>query len=216
KGGLGVSSLYALNRAFMFKWVWRFTTQQDLLWTKVIKAIYGEDGRISDGSKHVPKSIWCGIVQELKAFKSKENIWSSFRRTSRSALETEQLELLQEAIGSVVLGTAEDRGVESSTHLFFVCDLAKDNLRNICRWWNVEFMEIRSFDEWASWVVNLRMPIKHKRLLEGVCFGLWWLIWSFRNKMVFGVDSPSKAAIFDDIVLFSFYWSRYRSKVSFS
>nr|GEV22105.1 retrotransposon protein, putative, Ty3-gypsy subclass [Tanacetum cinerariifolium] len=211
-----------------------------------------------------------------------ENIWSSFRRTPRSGLKTDQLELLQDAIGSVVLGIVEDmwfwalegsgdfsvssirkaiddyylpnvssqtrwikevpikvnihawkvrldclptrlklsrrsldipsiicpicgRGVELSAHLFFVCDLAKDNFCKICRWWNVEFMEIRSFDEWASWVGNIRMPIKHKRLLEGVCFGLWWLIWSFCNKMVFGVDSPSKAAIFDDIVLFSFY-----------
>nr|GFB94667.1 RNA-directed DNA polymerase, eukaryota, reverse transcriptase zinc-binding domain protein [Tanacetum cinerariifolium] len=80
KGGLGVSSLYALNYALMFKWVWRFTTQQDLLWTRVIKAIYGEDRRISDGSKHVPKSIWCGIVQELKAFKSKCIDFYSFRK----------------------------------------------------------------------------------------------------------------------------------------
>nr|GEU60155.1 RNA-directed DNA polymerase, eukaryota [Tanacetum cinerariifolium] len=39
------------------------------------------------------------------------------------------------------------RGVESSAHLFFVYDLVKDNFRKIRRWWNVEFMEIRSFDE---------------------------------------------------------------------
>ena len=26
KGGLGVSSLYALNRSLMFKWIWRFYT----------------------------------------------------------------------------------------------------------------------------------------------------------------------------------------------
>ena len=60
------------------------------------------------------------------------------------------------------------------------------------------------------------MPTKHKRLLEVVCFGLWWRIWSFRNKSVFGADSPSKVTIFDDVVLYSFYWSRYRCKVSFS
>ncbi|GJZ20616.1 hypothetical protein Tco_0557206 [Tanacetum coccineum] len=46
KGGLGVSSLYALNRALMCKWVWRFTTQKNLLWTRVIKAIHGEDGKM--------------------------------------------------------------------------------------------------------------------------------------------------------------------------
>ncbi|GJR11579.1 RNA-directed DNA polymerase, eukaryota [Tanacetum coccineum] len=32
KGGLGVSSLYALNRALLFKWIWRFTTHKSSLW----------------------------------------------------------------------------------------------------------------------------------------------------------------------------------------
>ncbi|GJT33296.1 RNA-directed DNA polymerase, eukaryota, reverse transcriptase zinc-binding domain protein [Tanacetum coccineum] len=46
KGGIGVSSLYALNRALMFKWVWRFITQRTSLWTRVIKAIHEDDGKI--------------------------------------------------------------------------------------------------------------------------------------------------------------------------
>ncbi|GJW07461.1 RNA-directed DNA polymerase, eukaryota, reverse transcriptase zinc-binding domain protein [Tanacetum coccineum] len=46
KGGLGVSSLYALNRGLMFKWVLRFFTQNTSLWSRVIKAIHGEDGKV--------------------------------------------------------------------------------------------------------------------------------------------------------------------------
>ncbi|GJR52279.1 RNA-directed DNA polymerase, eukaryota [Tanacetum coccineum] len=57
---------------------------------------------------------------------------------------------------------------ESSSHLFFNCRVAKDNFRKICRWWEVDFMEVHTFDEWVSWIVNLRIPIKHKRLLEGL------------------------------------------------
>ncbi|GJR85260.1 RNA-directed DNA polymerase, eukaryota, reverse transcriptase zinc-binding domain protein [Tanacetum coccineum] len=105
---------------------------------------------------------------------------------------------------------------ESSSHLFFDCLVAKDNFHKICRWWEVDFMEVHTFDELVSWIVNLRIPIKHKRLLEGVCFGLWWLIWAYRNKCVFGVVSPSKADIFDDVVSYSFYWSRFRCNVLFS
>ncbi|GJV39350.1 RNA-directed DNA polymerase, eukaryota [Tanacetum coccineum] len=52
---------------------------------------------------------------------------------------------------------------ESSSHLFFDCLVAKDNFRKICRWWEVDFMEVHTFDEWVSWIVNLRIPIKHKR-----------------------------------------------------
>ncbi|GJW50832.1 RNA-directed DNA polymerase, eukaryota, reverse transcriptase zinc-binding domain protein, partial [Tanacetum coccineum] len=51
---------------------------------------------------------------------------------------------------------------ESSSHLFFDCLVAKDNFRKICRWWEVDFMEVHTFDEWVSWIVNLRIPIKHK------------------------------------------------------
>ncbi|GKA33259.1 RNA-directed DNA polymerase, eukaryota, reverse transcriptase zinc-binding domain protein [Tanacetum coccineum] len=43
KGGLGVASLYALNRALMLKWVWRFFSNKESFWARVIKAIYGED-----------------------------------------------------------------------------------------------------------------------------------------------------------------------------
>nr|GEV76370.1 RNA-directed DNA polymerase, eukaryota, reverse transcriptase zinc-binding domain protein [Tanacetum cinerariifolium] len=46
KGGLDVSSLYALNRGLMLKWVWRFFNQKTSLWAKVIKAIHGEDEKV--------------------------------------------------------------------------------------------------------------------------------------------------------------------------
>ncbi|GKD24430.1 hypothetical protein Tco_1230644 [Tanacetum coccineum] len=62
KGGLGVSSLYALNRALMCKWVWLFTTQKNLLWTRVIKAIHGDDGKNGSGFKVGYKSIWRSIL----------------------------------------------------------------------------------------------------------------------------------------------------------
>nr|GEU51458.1 RNA-directed DNA polymerase, eukaryota [Tanacetum cinerariifolium] len=46
QGGLDVASLYALNRALMLKWMWRFFANQDSLWTRVVKAIHREDGNI--------------------------------------------------------------------------------------------------------------------------------------------------------------------------
>ncbi|GKA62152.1 RNA-directed DNA polymerase, eukaryota, reverse transcriptase zinc-binding domain protein [Tanacetum coccineum] len=337
KGGLGVSSLYALNRALMCKWVWRFTTQKNLLWTRVIKAIHGEDGKNGSGFKVGYKSIWRSILQEVETLKikgihlnnfmqkklgngadtyfwedlwhgdmvlkqryprlyalevkktvdvasklSQENLTWSFRRAPRSGVEQDQLTDLTTYVEGVVLGVTPDRwywtldgsgefsvasarkviddnrfpevstqtrwikavpikvnihawkvrmdclptrlnisrrGIdipsilcpvcgsvtESSSHLFFDCLVAKDNFRKICRWWEVDFMEVHTFDEWVSWIVNLRIPIKHKRLLEGVCFGLWWLIWAYRNKCVFGVVSPSKADIFDDVVSYDLY-----------
>nr|GFB77148.1 RNA-directed DNA polymerase, eukaryota, reverse transcriptase zinc-binding domain protein [Tanacetum cinerariifolium] len=42
-GGLGVSSLYALNRGLMMKRVWRFFNQKDSLWAKIAREIHGDD-----------------------------------------------------------------------------------------------------------------------------------------------------------------------------
>ncbi|GJR04725.1 RNA-directed DNA polymerase, eukaryota, reverse transcriptase zinc-binding domain protein [Tanacetum coccineum] len=288
-------SLYALNRALMCKWVWRFTTQKNLLWTRVIKAIHGEDGKNGSGFKVGYKSIWRSILQEVETLKikgihlnnfmqkklgngadtyfwedlwhgdmvlkqryprlyalevkktvdvasklSQENLTWSFRRAPRSGVEQDQLTDLTTYVEGVVLGVTPDRwywtldgsgefsvasarkviddnrfpevstqtrwikavpikvnihawkvrmdclptrlnisrrGIdipsilcpvcgsvtESSSHLFFDCLVAKDNFRKICRWWEVDFMEVHTFDEWVSWIVNLRIPIKHKR-----------------------------------------------------
>ncbi|GKE55425.1 RNA-directed DNA polymerase, eukaryota, reverse transcriptase zinc-binding domain protein, partial [Tanacetum coccineum] len=97
KGGLGVSSLYALNRALMCKWVWRFTTQKNLLWTRVIKAIHGEDG------KNVKKTV--DVASKL----SQENVTWSFRRAPRSGVEQHQLTDLTTYVEGVVLGVTPDR-----------------------------------------------------------------------------------------------------------
>ncbi|GJZ40476.1 RNA-directed DNA polymerase, eukaryota, reverse transcriptase zinc-binding domain protein [Tanacetum coccineum] len=300
KGSLGDSSLYVFNRALMCKWVWRFTTQKNLLWTRVIKAIHGEDGENGSRFKVGYKSIWRSILQEVETLKikgihlnnfmqkklgngadtyfwedlwhgdmvlkqryprlyalevkktvdvasklSQENLTWSFRRAPRSGVEQDQLTDLTTYVEGVVLGVTPDRwywtldgsgefsvasarkviddnrfpevstqtrwikavpikvnihawkvrmdclptrlnisrrGIdipsilcpvcgsvtESSSHLFFDCLVAKDNFRKICRWWEVDFMEVHTFDEWVSWIVNLRIPIKHKRLLEGL------------------------------------------------
>nr|GEY96116.1 RNA-directed DNA polymerase, eukaryota, reverse transcriptase zinc-binding domain protein [Tanacetum cinerariifolium] len=66
KGGLGVSSLYALKRALMMKWVWRFYFQKESLWARVIKAIYGDDRQVGKVSKAGSRSCWRNIVNEVR------------------------------------------------------------------------------------------------------------------------------------------------------
>nr|GEU32234.1 RNA-directed DNA polymerase, eukaryota [Tanacetum cinerariifolium] len=108
------------------------------------------------------------------------------------------------------------KAVESTSHIFFTCQMSKEILRKISRWWDIDYMEISSYEEWLDWILNMRLSVKSKLLFEGVCYVLWWHVWSFRNKTIFGSQIPSKAMIFDDVVSRSFYWCRYRCKVSFS
>ncbi|GKD66647.1 hypothetical protein Tco_1308755 [Tanacetum coccineum] len=69
KGGLGISSFYALNRALLFKWVWRFHTQSSSLWAKVIKRIHGEDDKIGKNISNYQSSIWLDTVREMESLK---------------------------------------------------------------------------------------------------------------------------------------------------
>nr|GEX09070.1 RNA-directed DNA polymerase, eukaryota [Tanacetum cinerariifolium] len=61
KGGLGVSSFFALNRALIFKWVWRFRSQSNSQWSRVIKALHGEDGE--NGSPTSEFQFFKGLKQ---------------------------------------------------------------------------------------------------------------------------------------------------------
>ncbi|GJS13278.1 RNA-directed DNA polymerase, eukaryota [Tanacetum coccineum] len=70
KGGLGVSSFYAMNRALMFKWVWRFRTDNSSLWARFIKAMHGEDGLLGKSVKSSAPSIWLDIIRDLNNLKN--------------------------------------------------------------------------------------------------------------------------------------------------
>ncbi|KAL4571402.1 hypothetical protein LXL04_018161 [Taraxacum kok-saghyz] len=57
KGGLGVGSFYALNRALLFKWVWRFKSQPCAFWVTVVKAIHGSGDHIRSPRAFVWRDI---------------------------------------------------------------------------------------------------------------------------------------------------------------
>nr|GEU85869.1 RNA-directed DNA polymerase, eukaryota [Tanacetum cinerariifolium] len=69
RGGLGFSSFFALNRAILLKWVWRFISQDGSLWNRVIRALYGPN---LDSHTTQFSSNWCAIVKELHLLKDKE------------------------------------------------------------------------------------------------------------------------------------------------
>nr|GEW23335.1 RNA-directed DNA polymerase, eukaryota [Tanacetum cinerariifolium] len=63
-----------------------------------------------------------------------------------------------------------DMGVETSRHLFFSCRMAKEVTNLIARWWDVSKPECESYEEWLVWVTNVRLPLKNKKLFEGVFY----------------------------------------------
>ncbi|GJR00458.1 nucleotide-binding alpha-beta plait domain-containing protein [Tanacetum coccineum] len=95
-----------------------------------------------------------------------------------------------------------DKGVETSSHLFFSCCMVRQVICLISRWWGVTEVEFESYDGWLAWLVNLRLPYRNKLMLEGVFYVMWWFLWTFRNKLIFEAKAPLKAMFFDDVVTF--------------
>ncbi|GJS34014.1 RNA-directed DNA polymerase, eukaryota [Tanacetum coccineum] len=158
-GGLGVSSFYALNRALLFKWVWRFISGDNSLWYRFIKSMYGTSLSIVSMYR---SSIWNSILKEVSLLKDhgidllshcqirvgnglRTQFWNeiwiagtplrdlfpriyaletlkgcsvaskllnpinlSLRRDVRDGVESYQLALLEETIGSTILSNMED------------------------------------------------------------------------------------------------------------
>nr|GEX18412.1 RNA-directed DNA polymerase, eukaryota, reverse transcriptase zinc-binding domain protein [Tanacetum cinerariifolium] len=115
KGGLGVSSLYALNRGLMFKWLWRFYSQKHSLWTKVIKAIYGEDGSFDKVGVSGGRTCWTSIVQEVKVLQDQGVNVHDFIKLklgngdSRSGIEETQFNSMVEIVTATTLMPCDDR-----------------------------------------------------------------------------------------------------------
>nr|GEU75596.1 RNA-directed DNA polymerase, eukaryota [Tanacetum cinerariifolium] len=69
--GLGVSRYFAFNRALLFKWYWRFKSNEYSLWDRVIKAIHGINGSINGFKKPTHRSSWSVIICEINSLANK-------------------------------------------------------------------------------------------------------------------------------------------------
>nr|GEZ42469.1 RNA-directed DNA polymerase, eukaryota [Tanacetum cinerariifolium] len=123
-GGLGVSSFFALNRSLLFKWVWRFISQENSLWYRCISAMFGN----RSGMRTLFwKDIWlgdtpfCMLFPRLYALdnskdctvasKLQGDLAYSFRRPVRGGVEAHQLDNIMEMVQSKVLSDIDDRWI---------------------------------------------------------------------------------------------------------
>lgn len=69
-GGLGVNGLFVVNRAVLFKWLWRFFKEPNSLWGQVIKVIHGYDGNLNISTPSY-RSTGAYILASIHKLKSK-------------------------------------------------------------------------------------------------------------------------------------------------
>nr|GEV50141.1 hypothetical protein [Tanacetum cinerariifolium] len=142
RGGLGVSSFFALNRYLLLKWVWRFISQDGSLWSRELYLLKdkGVDFRshckkrvgkgtdtsfwfdcwIHDSALH-SKFPWLFALELDKHIPVAEKmnfvVTRSFRREPRGGTELQQLTELVTLLDTVILNSSNDR---------WFCDLFGD------------------------------------------------------------------------------------------
>ncbi|GKA32856.1 hypothetical protein Tco_0719223 [Tanacetum coccineum] len=96
-------------------------------------------------------------------------------------------------------------GVETTSHVFFQCNVVRQVMRKISSWWNVEYLEVNSMRE--QWPVLARVSTPDsiktsKVIIEGLLRRyVGGLCGNFRNKILFDREIPEKVLIFDNLVL---------------
>nr|GEV72708.1 RNA-directed DNA polymerase, eukaryota [Tanacetum cinerariifolium] len=143
-------------------------------------------------------------------------IVDTFRRQPRGGREQAHLDELRSMLDSVSLSNSTDRwfcsisgdGVfrvkdvrtflddmflpqqEDTSHIFFRCNMVQNILNRVTRWWDLPAHSWSSFEDWQNWLSSIRMSSKLKSLLEGVFYVTWWVVWRFRNRLIFDEVAP--------------------------
>ncbi|GJS56871.1 RNA-directed DNA polymerase, eukaryota [Tanacetum coccineum] len=115
-GGLGVSSFFTLNRALLLKWLWRFLSQDNSLWSYVIRAIHGPRLELHSYSTQF---VWAIILREVQLLASegfdflsrcKISVGDGIKVAAKFGEASQWFELLS-LTGSVSLSSSSDRWI---------------------------------------------------------------------------------------------------------
>lgn len=142
------------------RWSWSLSSSGEFSVSSVRRLI--DDKTLPDATQ---KTKWVRLVPikiNVHAWKVKSNSFPTRFNISRRGI----------LIDSLKCGTC-DMGVETVNHLFFSCTLVRNLVDLIVRWWNVTRVDIDSYSDWELWIQNLLLPIKNKRMLEGVFYIMW-------------------------------------------
>nr|GFA19508.1 RNA-directed DNA polymerase, eukaryota [Tanacetum cinerariifolium] len=67
----------------------------------------------------------------------------------------------------------------------WIKEMISDAMRKIIRWWDLEYREINSFEDWCQWISSIRL-------------------------LIFDQEDPSTVNVYDEMVYRSFYWIRFQ------
>ncbi|GJV75495.1 RNA-directed DNA polymerase, eukaryota [Tanacetum coccineum] len=101
---------------------------------------------------------------------------------------------------------------ETSHHLFWSCDLASNIWDLIFKWVDLFPNAVSSLTEMFSWLDNMNLRASRKLVLESIIEVSLWVIWKFRNQLVFDKKDWHRKDLFEHITSYSFLWFSSRNR----
>nr|KAJ0228012.1 hypothetical protein LSAT_V11C100032800 [Lactuca sativa] len=139
----------------------------------------------------------------------KVNIMCS--RVLRDRLPTRwNLSLKSLELPSLVFPMCDDH-VEKNDHLFLLCNLAGSIWRRVFRWVDLVLPGWDTLQDIFDWLDMLSLSSERKTALESIIQTVIWVMWRFRNDIIFVKWFHLKFFIFDDIVNMSYNWFVHRN-----
>ena len=95
---------------------------------------------------------------------------------------------------------------------FRTCDLASTIWDLTFKWVDLYPNAVSSLTEVFSWLDNMNIRASRKLVLESIIGVVVWVIWKFRNQLVFGKMDWHQKDLFDHITSYSFLWFYSRNR----
>ncbi|GJU53589.1 hypothetical protein Tco_1227303 [Tanacetum coccineum] len=95
--------------------------------------------------------------------------------------------------------------------MFSSRDMAMALWAKLVRWWDLDIPVCANISDWFDWLSSLHVSNKVKSILEGVGGTLMWIIWSYRNRLIFSNSPPKNALLWDSIFSQSYLWISYKN-----
>nr|KAJ0216551.1 hypothetical protein LSAT_V11C300119760 [Lactuca sativa] len=174
-----------------------------------------------------------GLVSDFWTFGGWNFLW---RCGIRGGVETEQLESLMQILTPIQLTSIPNnwswsldpsgvfsvssmrRYIDSISLLISGvgtrwnrnCETACQIWRRLGVWLDVSFPIDPSVSEMFDWIDSLVIVRRHRSILELICMASLWVIWSYRNGVIFSLNKFKKHLLYDTIVDLSFRWFSLR------
>ncbi|GJS77471.1 RNA-directed DNA polymerase, eukaryota, reverse transcriptase zinc-binding domain protein [Tanacetum coccineum] len=166
------------KQTMIFK-VWRFRNDNRSLWARVIQAVHGEDGSLSNSPKSYRASIWLDIVRDLTHIKKQGiDLLGLIKKKVGNGEDTLFWEDVWKDNVAFKLLYPRVYELESFKKITVAAKLAHDNLGYSLRRYSRGGAEFEQFLELSTNMVDFQLPVMQDR----------W-VWSLEGSGVFSVGS---------------------------